>query len=236
MPDPAPRPPVVWGRAESRAERDEVYAFRYAHYYSGIDAPGVDHALRRVYLPHDDESILLTGRDTAGKLLITGTGTSAAAQNLPPEWRKLFRLDRLAPLGLDTILIYSRLVSLPERRGGTLFLEFFKYSARYFTERGHACTIHYCAPDLVPLYERLGYRRYAEGYTLSSGLYRIPMILVAADTAYMERVNPAFLQAVRGLAPAGDVTRILAALPELAPRRDRECGASPAPRRGPEAP
>ena len=217
MPDTAFCTPVTWGTAENTAQCEEVYAFRYAHYYNKVPgAPGVDPGRGRVYSPHDEDSVHLTGRDAQGKLLIVGTGTRASAPNLPPEWCEMLHLDHLAPLGLDSILIYSRLVELEGCRSSRIFLEFFKYSARYFTERGYAYTIHYCAPELVNLYERIGYRRYASGQTLPSGLYRIPMILVAADTAYLRQVHPAFLKAIEGLTPTGDVPKTLAVLPELA--------------------
>jgi hypothetical protein len=65
------------------------------------------------------------------------------------------------------------------------------------------------------MYERLGYRAYSDGFTLASGLYRVPMILVAADDSHLARVHPAFSEAIRGLAPAGDPSLAYRILPEL---------------------
>jgi hypothetical protein len=127
----------------------------------------------------------------------------------------MLRLERLRPLDLAKILISSRLVELPECRGTPLFLHFFKYAAHLFTSRGFAYTIHYSPPAAVPMYERLGYRAYAGGFTLASGLYRIPMMLVAADGAHLARVHPAFAEAIRGLAPDGDPELAYTLLPEL---------------------
>lgn len=217
MPDTFSSPSLRWGIAETEAERDEVYAFRYAHYFHRLsDAPGVDHAMKRVYSPHDETSVHLTGRAGNGELLIVGTGTRACTPCLPEEWATILHLDRLTPLGLDNILLYSRLVEHTNHRGGPVFPGFFKYSAHYFVARGYAYSIHYCAPALVPLYERLGYRRYGHGHTLHSGLFRLPMILAGADTAHNNRVNPAFAKAVRDLDAAGDLALFHATLPELA--------------------
>jgi hypothetical protein len=94
-------------------------------------------------------------------------------------------------------------------------LHFFKYAARLFTSRGFSCTIHYAPPAAVSMYERLGYRIYSGGFTLASSLYRIPMILVAADAAYLARVHSAFSEAIRGLVPTGDVDLAYNLLPEL---------------------
>jgi mannose-6-phosphate isomerase-like protein (cupin superfamily) len=65
------------------------------------------------------------------------------------------------------------------------------------------------------MYERLGYRTYSGGFTLASGLYRIPMILVVADAAHLARVHPAFSGAIHTLAPTGDVDLAYKLLPEL---------------------
>ena len=217
MPDAAHRTPYRLGLAVTDAEREAVYAFRYAHYYSHlVDAPGVDHRAKRVYSPHDDFSDHHAGYAQDGTLVIVGTGTRASTENLPPEWEALLRLQRLSPLGLQNILIYSRLVEHSAIHGSPLFAEFFRYTARYFTERGYAYSIHYCAPALVPIYERMGYRTYGGGYTLSSGLYRIPMILLPSNTARLGSILAPFTHALHGITTSDDVARAITIFPELA--------------------
>ncbi|MDR1659154.1 MAG: hypothetical protein LBR94_02280 [Desulfovibrio sp.] len=217
MPEAGMRAMPVWREAETEAEREEVYFFRYAHYFRRLtDAPGVDHALGRVYSPHDDRSTHLTGRGEDGGLVIVGTGTRASATGLPDIWHEILRLRHLEPLGLDRILIYSRLVEREDHRHGTVFPEFFRYSSRYFTSRGFAHTVHYCPPPMLPLYERLGYRQYGKGFSMPGGLYRIPLILVTFDHAHLGRVFPAFRQATADLHPAGDLNQVLALLPDIA--------------------
>ena len=217
LPVPLPVPlPVHWGLAATAAEKEEVYSFRYRHYFCHLtDAPGVDHANGRVHSPHDEESDHLTGRNDAGELVIAASGTRADVPDLPDEWRSLLQLDRLAELGLENTIISARLVEREEYRGSAVFTAFFKYSARHFVERGFAHSIQYCAPALVPQYERVGYRVYGNGRALSSGLFRVPMILAGADAAYLGRANPLFKRAVRGLEPAGDIRETLRVLPEL---------------------
>lgn len=203
---------LVWGLAETPAEREEVYRFRYAHYYRNLPAaPGVDHAAGRVYLPLDEVSSHLTGRDGNGNLIIAGTGTRASTPGLPPEWRMMLRLDALAALGLERILIFARMVEHTTYRSSLVFPAFYRFSAAHFVERGYAYSIHYCAPALVPLYERAGYRIYGPGYMLS-GLFRVPMILAGADTAYLTRLNSSFAEAMDGV--SADLKRFRAVLPE----------------------
>lgn len=215
MADDAETGPLVWGFAETPAEREEVYSFRYAHYYRNLPAaPGVDHEAGRVHLPVDEVSTHLTGRDKDGNLVIAGTGTGASTPDLPEEWRVMLRLDVLATLGLERILIFARMVEHEAYRGSQVFPAFYRFSAAHFVERGYAYSVHYCAPALVPLYERAGYRIYGPGYTMQSGLFRVPMILAGADTAYLARLNPSFAEAVDGV--SADLKRFRAALPETA--------------------
>lgn len=213
MPEDLELGSLNWGFAETSAEREEVYLFRYAHYYRNLPAaPEVDHKAKRVHLPLDDVSSHLTGRDANGKLIIVGSGTRASTAGIPSEWREIFRLDTLKALDLDRILIFARLVEHEACRGSLVFPVFFRLAAAYFVERGYAYSIHYCAPSLVPLYERVGYRIYGPGYTMRSGLFRVPMILAAADAAYLAGVNPSFAKAVEGA--SADLEKFRAVLPE----------------------
>lgn len=215
--------PLYWGIADTAAEREEVYIFRYAHYYRNLPAaPGIDHRGKRVHLALDDISVHLTRRDAAGNLIIAGTGIRASTPDLPPEWREILRLDILATLGLDTILIFSRLVEHEAYRGSRAFPAFFKYSANYFVERGYAYSIHYCAPALVPLYERVGYRVYGAGYTMRSGLFRLPMILAGTDASCPATVNTSITGTVHGA--SGDLQKLHAVVPET--KRPTMCAMS----------
>lgn len=221
MPDSLCAAPYAWGMMPGRdmAARDKeaLASFRYEHYFKSLPTSvGADHERRRVWSPHDEDSAQLTARNSRGDLLAVGTGTSAAGRNLPEYWSGLYRFDRLAALGLDKALVFSRLVEHPACRGGGLFLEFFKHCAASFTASGYEHTIHYCAPGLVSLYERLGYRLYARGRMLEGGLFRVPMILSATDQAYLRKAHPAFLQAAGAHLPPGNPGPLLAALPELA--------------------
>ena len=217
MPEAETIKPYCLHPAQTAEEREAVYTFRYLHYYCHLaGAPGVDHAAQRVYSPHDEESVHLTGCGKKGELFIVGTGTRASTPNLPTEWKELLCLERLAPLGLDSILIFSRLVEHSAYHGSPAFADFFKYAARYFTERGYAYSIHYCAPAVVPLYERIGFRVYGGGYTLPSGLYRTPMLLLPSDTTRLGRTLAAFSNATEGVIIRDDLEKALALLPELA--------------------
>jgi len=207
--------PHSWQLADTPALREEVYKFRYQQYFKNFpDVPWIDRKNGRVYAPHDDHSTHLMARNSHGQTIAVGTGTPADLGGLPDEWAHLLRLEALKPLDLSRVLIFSRLAELPQCRGSLLFLEFFKHAARVFIPRGFGYIIHYSPPALVPMYERLGYRVYADARAIATGP-RIPMMLVAADVAYLSRVHPAFLEATKGLAVAGDAALAYRVLPKL---------------------
>ncbi|MDR1855965.1 MAG: hypothetical protein LBR22_02220 [Desulfovibrio sp.] len=215
--DAFPRPGGAYriGEVLDEERREEVYAFRYAHYYRHLPgAEGVDAAGCRVVSPHDAASTHIVALDPEGRLLAVGTGTPADLPGLPEHWKELLDLPRLAAFDLSKVLVYSRLVERPDCRGGTLFLEFFKHCARLFTAAGFRHTVHYCAPSLVALYERLGYRCYGRPRTLREGTFRIPMILNVIDHEHLRRAHPAFLRATEGVLPPADEALVARVLPE----------------------
>lgn len=182
---------IVWELAETADEREDVYRFRYEQYFAGKgDLPGTDHGARRVWLPHDDCSWHFAAR-SSHKIIAVGTATPAAEPSLYQEWREMFELSRLSELVPQLILI-SRVVVAKEARNSALFGSLCLYLARTFMEKGYQYAAHYCAPGMVPMYERLGYRLYGRGKALHGGEYRLPMLYLANDRPYLCRVRSPF--------------------------------------------
>ncbi len=183
---------IVWKLAEAAGEREDVYRFRYEQYFAGMgDLPGTDHGARRVWLPHDDCSWHFAARSSHEKIIAVGTATPAAEPSLYQEWREMFELSRLGKLVPQLILI-SRVVVAKEARNSALFGSLCLYLARTFMAKGYHYAAHYCAPGMVPMYERLGYRLYGRGKALHGGEYRLPMLYLADDRPYLCRVRSPF--------------------------------------------
>ena len=224
-----------WEQATTPEACEEVFRFRYQYYFAAHEGlPGVDHEAGRVFSPHDAHSIHFLSRDAEGRLLAVATATRASEPSLLPLWRTLFNLERLAPLDLSKIVIISRLVVRPEHRNSALFGQYFLHMADYCLRHGFVHAIHYCAPRLVPLYERLGYRLYGQGVNLpgtaeAEGAFRLPMILATCDHVHLMRVRSVFraLPSFRkepSAEQAAEAELTLRTLPELA--RIPLCGLS----------
>jgi len=108
-----------------------------------------------------------------------------------PEWRTLLALERLKEI-LPQTIIFSRAIVAQSDRNSTLFGKICLRLACQFLNEGRHYALHYCAPNKVALYERLGYRLYAHGKNLQSGAFRLPMLLVADDMAYFQKVRSPF--------------------------------------------
>ncbi len=167
---------VTWKEASAPGEREAVFSFRYEEYFAEhTGLPGVDSARRRVALPHDMHSrhIMAIGPD--GSLLAVGTITPASEQSIAQEWKDIFHFARIAPLLAETVII-SRVVVSAAARGSSLFGQMILRLAAAAIQSGFHCSVHYCAPRMISLYERMGYRCYGTGGEMGLS-FRVPMIL-----------------------------------------------------------
>ena len=213
--------------AVTPAECEEVYRFRYGQYFAERGLPGTDASLQRVFLPHDAVSRHFMVRED-GKLIGIATVTPADA-GICPEWRELLAFAHIESL-LPQVVVVSRVVVEEGMRHSLVFGRLCLHLARQCMAQGFHYAVHYCAPALVPLYERAGYRQYARGRNLAGGPFRVPMMLVVDDAAYMRRIRALFrvLAGPRHPQASAWTEQAYAACPEL--RRMPLAGLRPAER------
>ena len=182
----------LWEEAKTAQAREAVYRFRYTQYFSTHHSlPGTDQARGRVWLPHDDQSRHFLVRTQAGSIVAVATATPATEPSLFPEWQTLLELERLHAILPETMIVSRAIVAKTERHS-TLFGKICLRLAARFLNEGRHYAVHYCAPGRIFLYERLGYRLYGRGKNLRSGLFRLPMLLVADDMPYFQKVRSPF--------------------------------------------
>lgn len=180
---------IIWEEALDGQTRELVYRFRHEHYFSGKEyLPGTDAASLRVHLPHDDHSRHFLARAETGEMVAVGTVTPGTEPSIGGQWRSLLNLDLLAPI-LPKLVIFSRVIIAREARGSLLFGQLFLRLGSLFHEQGYRYAAHYCAPDMVGLYERMGYRQYSPGMTLHGRVFRVPLLLVTDDRPHLQRLR-----------------------------------------------
>lgn len=190
-------------QAETPAQREAVYAFRYQCYVEELDkkdTPGAVHDRRVIRQPHDDHSRHFYVEDGPERICAVFTETGLDRGPVPDSWRRIFGLDRWAGIDPRSISVGSRLMLRSDIRGSTLLARLLGHVYRTQLAEGRRYALMYCAPALVALYEQLGFRRYTDSVNPSrGGTYMIPMLLLLTDVAHLRRVGSPFLRLTEGM-------------------------------------
>jgi predicted GNAT family N-acyltransferase len=180
--------------AATEHDRLEAYRIRYAVYVAEQrkSYPSVDHG-QQVFSDDLDSSatiILVSGENGS-------CGTVRANFLDSPSVRSAYETQiDLALFSLipdHCISVCSRLAVLPEHRrrivSGLLFSEIYRYGL----SRNTQLCFEVCAPSLLPIFRRYGFREYLPPCfdPIVGQLHR--MVLVLDDLAYLERVRSPFL-------------------------------------------
>ncbi len=187
-------------RADSPAERDAVYRFRYTVYVEELHkaVATADHTRRWIRDPEDDrpENVLLyTGTPDA----VTGTlrmdiwnpGT------VPEHIDRRFSLSFFPEIGKYTICETARLMVARKLRGKLILPALSREAYRHAAEREIYFLFGYCAPGLVGAYRRLGSRPYAGDLISADDGLRVPLVNLTPDVRYYRAMNSPMLSLVR---------------------------------------
>ena len=179
--------------AETEAEREAVFAFRYSVYATelGRKLGDADHERKLVHDPEDAKpytTLLYTG-DSSGGL----TGTVRIRQwgpgEVPAKDWDAFCMERFPCLGQMRTAEIGRLMIEPGHRGqrGLLSMAFSVYQvcAAHGVDAGFAN----CATGLVRHYRLLGFRTYAGRLMPTPDGIEVPLVLVPSDRAYLDQVG-----------------------------------------------
>jgi hypothetical protein len=110
-----------------------------------------------------------------------------------PERAPLVAKFRLAPLldefGPGSVCTTSRFILDSRLRHGTVIFRLMRAAFRGARERGVRFNFGDCSPDMLPLYEHLGFRRYTRGYNDTAYGYKIPILMLMGDRQQFRRVR-----------------------------------------------
>ena len=180
--------------AESEAEREAVFSFRYSVYGAelGRKLGHADHGRERVHDEEDDQpyTTLLYTDDGAGQL----TGTIRIRRwepgQVPAKDWETFSMERFAGLrGMCTAEI-GRLMIEPGHRGqlGLVSMACAVYQL-YAGELAADVGFINCATGLVRHYRLLGFRTYAGRMVPTVDGIEVPLVLIPSDRAFLEQAG-----------------------------------------------
>ncbi len=170
--------------AETAAEREAIYRFRYDVYVGELNkqVSDVDHAQRWLH-DEDDEApgtaLFYTGKPGA----VTGTMRVLVWQpgQVPARWATRYGIAQIPHAQTLTLAESGRLMVSRSHRGKLLLPALAAAAMTHAIQCGVAVGFANCAPGLVAAYSRLGFRPYhAELLHTADGL-RVPLAGVPAD-------------------------------------------------------
>ncbi len=187
-------------RAETLAEREAVYRFRYKVY--------VEELHKKIAAADDDKRWIRDAEDENQEniLLYTGspdeiTGTLRLdiwkPGKAPPHIHKRFSLSFFPEIETHTVCETARLMVARNLRGKMILPALSREAYRLLAERQIFLLFCYCAPGLVSSYRKLGYRPYPGDLISGEDGLRVPLVNLTPDIRYYREENSPMLSLVR---------------------------------------
>jgi hypothetical protein len=178
--------------ARSEEERRKLYRFYYTIYAEeqGYRLRKADHAARVLQDELDDPTATMLYAEVDGEVVGSLRRTYLGQTPLGASLTGALRLPRFqAAFPPESLAYTSRFMIGARWRRSVVIGKLIEASYRAAAERGVQFDFGHCAPALVPLYERLGYRRYSGNYFDPEKGFRIPLVAVVEDVQHFAAVG-----------------------------------------------
>jgi CRP-like cAMP-binding protein/GNAT superfamily N-acetyltransferase len=179
--------------ARSDADRERVQQFRYEVLVSELGGAlaHADHNRKVIRDALDDGAIHVYATDNtqivgAARITVGGLG------GVPDELRAAFQIDRFAAYCGSALSLTDCLVIAPRWRSSPAASLLLAAAFKLARKHGSRFDFAYCPPALVQLYERLGYRRYADNFRDADNTYQVPLVMLLEDNAHLAVIKSPF--------------------------------------------
>jgi hypothetical protein len=171
-------------RAESEADREELFQFRYAVYVEemGRYRGAADHVGRRLVDPEDAHSVLYGARQDG--VVVGAARTTFGSDEFSARQVEQYRLGPfLAEAPAKLMAIGERLMVASHLRGAMVTSKLWDLTWRELEARGVRLLFGNCEAHLLSLYLSAGARTYAErNFNSAEAGYLIPLLFIVGDT------------------------------------------------------
>lgn len=201
-------------------EKREIYKLRYQVYAEEMGKPlnSIFNKRKQIFDALDDQSILIYVQ-TRGEIAATVRLTIAPPEKFPKELAEVFQMNKFNPptdttasscLGLAT-----KLAARPSYRSSPAFYLMLIELYRLLRSQKAAFCFGGCNPVIIPLYERLGFRRFTNNFTDQGYGLLVPFVLILEDTKHMKAIRSPLYRIARNYPNFPDTThQFLSAFPE----------------------
>ena len=183
-------------------ERRRIYRFRYRVKVAelGDDPPHADHGAKQLSDPLDKSAMQLYVAPSAGAEIVAAArlNTGLADKGLSGI-TELEGFGAFREFGVAAMSLSGQLVIAPKwarSKAASLALSAIYKLAR---QNGSRFDFSQCSPALVPLYQRLGYRRFRENFMDDDLGYQVPVVLVTEDYPHLSLVKSPLTQIAGGM-------------------------------------
>ena len=178
---------------QSPEERARIYAFRYRVEIMKNCGASVFADDKKMVITDDlDESAiqlcLVKQHAVAASVRINSTESTKFSEGVSAH----FRLGEFSKFQPKDLSLTSRLVVSDDDNPGKLTAVLLGAAYKVARNMGSRFDFTSCPPPLVPLYERLGYRRYADNFVGEDDVYHVPLVLLTDDLAHLRYVGSPF--------------------------------------------
>jgi len=180
--------------AETDAERRAIYEFRYQVYIQEMGKPysHADHERKQLSDPLDERATLLY---SSRKGMIVGTVRINWGEDLAAftAFSKSCGLADFQCFPARSLSFCSRLMVHRDHRYSAIAAAISTRAYQTGRERGTQFNFVHCAPRLVRLFERMGFRQYRTGFADPEVGAQLPLVLVIEDIDHLRASRSPFL-------------------------------------------
>jgi hypothetical protein len=177
--------------ANTQEELCLIYILRYAVYIEemGFKYESADHAKRMLYddLDHTATQFYITN-DAEDEAIGIYRLNSINPYDIDPELEMRYRFSLFKPLGLNMSLS-SKLMIHPKLRSICTMQHILRAVFDFGVQNNQLLNFLDCSPALVPMYERLGYRRYHKNFMDPILGEKVPLVLFVKDLEYLSNLK-----------------------------------------------
>jgi hypothetical protein len=184
----------------SVADNPQIYKLIYQLRYR----VSIEEMKKNIPADHDNNS-LYDDLDKYSTILY-----AAAADNIPiatvrVTWGnknnsiyfKQYSLDRFSDFPYESLSFTSKLVIAPNWRNSNVLSLLAYHLYKLLHEKNVEFNFCHCKPEIVGIYERLGYRRYMPAFIDPNLGQQISLVLLVNDTSHLKKTRSAFWKIAR---------------------------------------
>jgi predicted GNAT family N-acyltransferase len=183
--------------ARDKTERLNVYKFRFKVISEeiGLTGSNIDEKARSVHDDVDpiaDQIYITRDHEIAASIRLL-----SACESVPSEFIQNYGLRPFQRFGPKALAFTGRMTVDARWRGSDVPSVLATAAFKRTLRNGALFDFTHCTPELVVLYERLGYRRYTDNFIHQDLGLQVPLVLVMHDLEHLKQVKSPFVNIVR---------------------------------------